>query len=271
MTTPVPSPSLQPTMALNGFKRKRENSTSIPSVLQTTSSSGAPSKRPRGIDPTIVIHMSQAERYLKEKDTPKTFEEIVNYLSIQFAEKDSLAHLRYILQNNHPKITYVPPGESNVQGVYKYKPTIPVRNSEELQGYLQKQKNFTGVRFEDLKDGWPSCADTIDQMETQHEVLVVRDKRKVIRTVWQDDATLRTNVSDGTKHGWDEVRLPTNPDDLRAALEAAGLKSTSGTREKAKNNMHREQKRKAARRTGRTTNSHISHLLKDYSNLKGRK
>jgi transcription initiation factor TFIIE subunit beta len=259
---------------LNGsFKRKREDSLGggPPSSILHVAAGARPAKKPAtDHHPALIKHLTQTERYLKEKAAEKSFDDIVNYLSIQYADKNELAILKLFLQQKANKVMYDPKGLDG-KGSYKYRPKIAVSNSVELKRYLQRSKDSRGVRFEDLKDGWPNCADTLDAMESAGELLIVRDKRQAIRTVWQDDPTLIKRVRGDTKRIWDEIKLPANADDIRARLKSVGLTPTTGGGPKVKPGLGgRPNKRKVPRKGGRITNTHITGL-KDYSHLRAGK
>jgi transcription initiation factor TFIIE subunit beta len=285
MTSPTPSSlsasAMQriPSTTSNGggTKRKREDSLSAPvSILKVASSphkflKTSTNSLPRLVDNDIVTHLSETEKYLKEKGTPKTFEEIINFLSIQYASPESLENLRRSLESRVSKFNVHPPNEETPDKTYTYKPLIPVRNEEELRAYFQRQTSFIGVTLTTLKDGWPNCDTALDKMEEAHELMTMRGSRNIIKVVWQDDPTLRTDIPATLKRGWEGIQLPANADELRTKLQKAGLKPTSAPRENPKITTARQQKRKAPRKGGKQTNTHILHLLKDFPDLKGRK
>jgi transcription initiation factor TFIIE subunit beta len=249
---------------------------SAPSPAPSNSSNhtGTKRKREAPIAPTIVgqkfegkellSQVQYAQQYLQSKNKEVSFKDILNYLSIQHSEQRALAQFRKVLQKHAEKVLYNPRGLGGV-GSYKYKPVMAVENSDQLKGFLQGREDFTGVKFDDIKDGWPDSAGVIDQMEGNGELLVIRDRRKVIRTVWQDDPSLRKPIAENFKVAWHIIKLPANVDDLRAKLEEAGLKPTSAPREGVKAAPMIKKKKRVPKRSGRETNSHVNHLLKDFS------
>jgi len=202
-----------------------------------------------------------------ESETEQTFEDITRYLSVQHAEEKHLNVFKSALEGM-AEIRYNPRG-ANGKGTYSYRPAIPARNAEQLKAYLQSRPEFRGVTLAELTDGWElsDCTNTLESMERKHEILVFRHNGKIIN-VFEDDPTLYTNISDDMKIAWKETVLASNQDDLRIALEKAGLKPTTAPRQLIQNVQRVEKKRKAPRTGGRQTNSHISHLLKDYSHMK---
>ncbi|KAF2675545.1 hypothetical protein BT63DRAFT_365415, partial [Microthyrium microscopicum] len=149
-------------------------------------------------------------------------------------------------------------------GSFKYKSKIPVHNAETLKAFLQKRKHSVGLKFDDIKDGWQDAQVHCDEMETKHELLVVRDKRGVIRSVWQDDPSLWHNIGDDLRRDWNAIRLPKNQDELREKLLAADI-TPSSEKVVVERKVGRKDNRKRSRRGGKQTNTHIAHLLKDYS------
>lgn len=69
------------------------------------------------------------------------------------------------------------------------------------------------------------------------------------------------------KNEWHKIQIPPNPDDLRNSLLAAGLKPSSAPRQ-VDASKPKEKKRKAPRRSGKQTNSHMTNILKDFSHLR---
>lgn len=167
-----------------------------------------------------------------------------------------------------PNIIYIPKGP-NGKGTFRYKPTISARNADQLKAYLQSQKEFKGVTLAELTDGWETadCIATLEKMERKHEVLLFRHNGKIVN-VFEDDPTLHTNIAEDMKSAWKEITLPVSQDDLRIALENAGLRPTTAPRQIAPAVQRVEKKRKAPRRGGRQTNAHMADLLKDYSHMR---
>lgn len=74
-------------------------------------------------------------------------------------------------------------------------------------------------------------------------------------------------MSDDFKHEWHTIQIPPNPDDLRNSLLSAGLKPSSAPREVTATKP-KEKKRKAPRRGGKQTNTHMANILKDFSHMR---
>lgn len=189
-----------------------------------------------------------------------TFQEITNYLNIPKDDTASRAQLQAIFRTpGHARI------EFNGKDLYRYKPKHSVRNSEQLKGFLQNQKSAQGLSVRELKDGWPSVQEAVAGMERKKELLVTHNKKDgSARTVWINDPTLMHSVDPDFQNEWHKIQLPPNPDDLRNKLVAAGLKPSSAPKEIVVAKP-KEKKKKAPRRGGKQTNTHMASILKDYS------
>jgi transcription initiation factor TFIIE subunit beta len=246
--------------------------------------------RPRIAGTSLITNLRYAEDYLKDKRRPVAFKEIASYLSLHHAPPEVQAGFRARLRAG-PKVNYDP-----AKGLFSYRPTLPFADAEGMRAYLRVQPFAGGVRIDDVKDGWPACMDEIERMTRDHEVLLLRDRRGLAKAahadgpaLWpppppaeddyfdldfDDDTTEATSTANGAPGtpmpvqtiAWKEVKLPRTPEDLRVKLKYAGLRTTTAAKEKNKLAAKKLAKKKTHKRGGRTTNIHIQHLLKDYSN-----
>jgi transcription initiation factor TFIIE subunit beta len=251
VNVPSPTPS---TSSNNGGKRKRPADDVTPSTIYSQ-------PRETGTGNHVFTQVTYAVEHLKaNQDRWISFQEITDYLNIPSHDTLTRQQLQSIFQlPNHSKI------EWGGKDKYRYRPRYNVRNAEELKGYLQNQKSAQGLAVRDLKDGWPNAADAIAEMEKKKELLVTHNKKDgSARTVWINDPTLMHKVDPDFQNEWHKIQLPPNPDDLRTKLVAAGLKPSSAPRE-ALATKPKEKKKKAPRRGGKQTNTHMTNILKDYS------
>jgi transcription initiation factor TFIIE subunit beta len=213
----------------------------------------------------VITQITLAESYLRDSGKEVTFDELINFLSIQHGEKDRLSVFRRVLQRNGAtdRVAYNPQG-ANGKGTFRYRSTLPVHNSEDLKGFLQKRPHAIGVKVDELKDGWKEWNSEIARMEGIGELLVVRDKNQRPKTVWQNDRTMMHRVDPDLQKQWHAIKIPLDTEELRNKLIGAGLNPTSAAR-KIIAAKPQDKKRKASRRGGRQTNVHMSHVLKDYS------
>jgi transcription initiation factor TFIIE subunit beta len=225
-------------------------------------------KRKRDFSQQSTVELGQllhsinvAIGYLKDKRRAHNPQSILGYLSLHHSDKESKNRLLFELRKR-PDVIY-----NSDSNTYKYKPKINVTNADELRAYLSSRPTSVGVRFDELKDGWPDCQPTLNELEKEGHVLMIRDRKDAIKLLWNDEASLRDKPSDELQHMWAQVKLPLNSDDLRARLEKAGLKPTSAP--KITNKVATEKKKRTMKRASKKqTNAHIEHLLKDYSNKK---
>ncbi|KAF2737087.1 hypothetical protein EJ04DRAFT_510624 [Polyplosphaeria fusca] len=147
---------------------------------------------------------------------------------------------------------------------YRYRPKYNIRDADGLKHHLQNQKSAQGLPVRELKDGWQSVQGDLGKLEKSQEILVTRTKKdNQAKTVWLNDASLMHKMDEGFKADWHDTKLP-NVEELRNTLLKAGLKPSSAPKEFAAAKP-KEKKRKQARRGGKMTNTHMSHILKDYS------
>jgi len=261
-----------------------------PSIASTTSAAagGTPTKKAKrdvaatiysqpentGVGASIGTNLVYAVEYLKQNSKPITLEKVLNHLNLN---KEPEAHQKEIVERlrNHPRIAWNPDPALSEQtwgsGTYEHKPIIPnVKDKTALLKYLQLRTDAQGVTVKDLKDGWPDCEAAISQLEAEKKILVVRTKKdNHPKMVWLDDPTLSHDVDQEFQTMWHRVEVP-GPDDIVRRLVAVGQKPTSeDPRTKlAAAPKEKKQKKRVQRRTGKATNTHMEHLLKDYSHLK---
>ncbi|OAA65212.1 transcription initiation factor beta [Niveomyces insectorum RCEF 264] len=267
---------------------------SVASTASATAATPAVYSQPEntGVGAALGTNIVYALDYLKkEGGRPVSLAAVLRHLNLdrepEAFQKQVVARMRH-----HPRITWRPDDgllnssstaastEENEwkTGTYEHKPIIPhVKDRTALLQYLQRRTDAQGVNVKDLKDGWPDCEAALAALEREHRVLVVRTKKdNHPRMVWLDDPTLCRTVEPEFQALWHRVDVPPL-DDIVRKLAAAGQKPTSedprlrrdalaagggGAANRAK------QKKRAQRRTGKSTNTHMEHLLKDYSHLK---
>lgn len=267
LAAPVSAPSPAPSNASNtsksenkDVKRKREPTNVVYSQPAAT-----------GYGTVAFTQVTYVIEFLKKKDEAKTFKEILEYLSQVHADEGTKRLIIQILKK-HDRVRWIPDPQSKVwdSGTFIHNPIINVRTKNDLIGFLQIRADAQGVSVKDLKDGWPDCEDAIDELEKNHKILVTRTKKdNHARMVWINDPTLVHHVDHEFHVMWRQVELP-SVDELVRKLMDAGQKPASedpSKRIKAPTKP-KEKKKRAARKGGRTTNTHMEHLLKDYSHLK---
>ena len=247
-------------------KRTHDTAFSAPPAQLSSSSHGGSE---------LLTQVWNAVKYLKDKEMkPVPFDQLIGYLSLpNDAEKNIPLIKRALIQ--HHRAEYLRKDESpNGRESFRYMPTHPVTNAEELKDYLARQPTAQGIPVKDLKDGWPDCAAYLDALEREGAILVTRNKKdSTPRMVWADSPTyhiLNPNQQPQKADAdfvdvWSKTKLPGSEMELRTELEKAGLTPSSQVKEVRKVEAKRKEKRRINRKGGKTTNSHMLGILKDYS------
>ncbi|KAI9648940.1 transcription factor TFIIE beta subunit, TFIIEB, Tfa2 [Ciborinia camelliae] len=268
-TGPVSVPSPAPSNASNASKsenkdakRKREPTNVVYSQPAAT-----------GYGTDAFTQVTYVIEFLKKKDESKTFQEILGYLSQAHVEQSKKQLIAQILRR-HERVQWIPDPKLKTQnwdsGTFKHRPIIGVRNKGALLSYLQNKPDAQGVSVKDLKDGWPDCEDAINELEGENKILVTRTKKdNHARMVWINDPTLIHPVEAEFQVMWRRTELPSVDDLVRKLLEAGQKPASEDPSKRIKAAPKpKEKKRKAPRKGGRTTNTHMAHLLNDYSHMK---
>lgn len=252
----------------------------VPSSAPTPSSSGDPKKKRHDADivysqpantgtgKDIMTQVLFAIEHMKAKGVPLKFDDIVSYLSLQHRANDPgyVQALKRILQR-HEKVDYDPSGAGGA-GTFGFRPVHNVRNAEQLLRKLQSQTTAAGLSVRELKEGWPNVEETINQLEKEGKVLVTRNKKDDhARNVWANDPSLTEHFDDEFKQIWDKIKVP-DAQAVKEALEKAGITPTNKNKVVKPRPKVEQKKTKKPRRSGKTTNTHMMGILRDYSHLK---
>lgn len=214
----------------------------------------------------IMTQITYAIEYLKSKGTPQTLPDLLSYLSQQHRDKRYKDSIAAILKTNE-KVIYEPKRDG-AEGTYSFRPIHNISSGEGLLGHLQSQPTAQGLNVRDLRDGWPGAEDAINTLETQGKLLVTRNKKdNHARMVWPNDPSLALHVDDEFKSIWHKIKLP-EAGALADDLEKAGLTPANKSRGVKVKPKQLEKKTKKARKGGKTTNTHMQGVLRDYSHLK---
>ncbi|EGS19666.1 putative transcription initiation factor [Thermochaetoides thermophila DSM 1495] len=229
-----------------------------------------------GTGENIISQMAYAISWLRSKEEPQTYWDVLSYLSATSRPESEQEYFVDQMRRN-PQIQWIPDPDLSEQtwksGTYVHRPIIPgVKSKDTLIAYLQKKQDASGVSVKDLKDGWPDCEQAIAELEREHKVLVVRAKKDgAARMVWLDDPSLFHEVDPELKLMWARVEVPSVDTIVQRLLAAQQKPASEDPRLKQAANAPTQQdkkKKRAQRRTGKATNTHMEHLLKDYSHLK---
>lgn len=221
-----------------------------------------------GTGKDIMTNVLYAIQKMKEKNSPLTFEDIVGYLSLQERRHDQgyVRALRSILQV-HDKVNYDPKGADG-KGTFSFRPPHNIRSEEQLLQKLQSQTTMTGILVKDLKEGWPGVEQAIDKLEQEGKLLVTRNKKdNHPKMVWANDPSLMHKFDDEFRQIWEKIKLP-DQQQVIEDLEKAGMTPTNKNKVVKPRPKVEQKKTKKPRRTGKTTNTHMMGILRDYSHLK---
>ena len=213
-----------------------------------------------------MTQVTYAIEHLKTKGVPLSLEDLFNYLSLQYAGDDYKRTVKTILAR-HDKVIYDPKANGG-QGSFSFRPVHNIKSVESLLGFLQKQPTAQGLSVRELRDGWQGAEDTITTLEAENKLLVTRNRKdNHAKMVWPDDPSLSVDVDEEFQNMWHKIRVP-DATVVALDLEKEGLTPANKNRGvKAKPKMEEKKKRKA-KRGGKTTNTHMAGVLRDFSHLK---
>jgi transcription initiation factor TFIIE subunit beta len=255
-------------------------SSQVPSSAPTPSSSSEVKKKRHDADivysqpantgtgQDIRTQVLFAVEHIKNKNIPLKFGDIVSYLSLQHLAHDQayIRALHHILRT-HERVEYDPSG-ANGEGTFVFRPPHNVRNAEQLLQKLQSQSTATGMLVKELKEGWPNVEDEINELEKQGKLLVTRNKKDDHpKMIWANDPSLIEHFDDEFKQIWYKIRVP-DATAVKEELERAGITPTNKNKVVGPRVAAPTKKVKKPRRSGKTTNTHMMGILRDYSHLK---
>jgi transcription initiation factor TFIIE subunit beta len=221
-----------------------------------------------GTGKDIMTQVLFAVEHMKTKNVPLKFSDIVSYLSLQHRAQDQgyLQALRSILQV-HEKVNYDTKGASG-EGTFNFRPPHNIRSAEQLLEKLQSQSTGAGMSVRELREGWPNVEETVNKMEKEGKVLVTRNKKDDhAKMVWVNDPSLIQRFDDEFRQIWEKVKIP-DQQMVTEELEKAGITPTSKNKVIKPRPKIEQKKVKKPRRSGKTTNTHMMGVLRDYSHLK---
>mgnify|MGYP001173995233 CR=1 FL=1 len=195
-----------------------------------------------------------ATEYIQKKGKPVLVNELMDYLSMK--KDDKVLELLKKLD----KIQHDPK-----KGTFKYMSTYDVHSAQELIHLLRSQVTFKGISCKELKDGWPQCDETINELEEDSKILVLRTKKdKTPRYVWYNNGGELNRIDEDFVKMWENVQLPQFAE-LPRKLQDLGLNPASVDPATVKRQTTRVEVKKKKQRRGKITNTHMAGILKDYS------
>lgn len=249
-STPTPAPGVDP-------KKKRHDVDIVYSQPANT-----------GTGKDIMTQVLFAVEHMKNKAVPLKFSDIVSYLSLQQRANDQgyIQALQSILQV-HEKVEFDPKGAKG-EGTFAFRPPHNVRSPEQLLQKLQSQSTGAGMSVRELREGWPGAEEAINKLETEGKLLVTRNKKdNHAKMVWINDPSLIQPFDEEFRNIWEKIKIP-DQQAVKEELEKAGITPTSKNKVVKPRPRVDSRKPKKPRRSGKTTNTHMMGVLRDYSHLK---
>lgn len=200
-----------------------------------------------------------AVEYIKNKSTPISVDTLLSYLSINNPEQRAKL---VSLVKNLDKIDF-----NEEDQTLEYATFNGIKTKEDLLNYLRTSGPFKGTSVKELKDGWAECLDVIKELENEGSILVLKTKKdNQPRLIWANTGDKLGLVDEEFVSSWNSIKLPERAE-LPNLLKQKGLKPASVDPATVKNlndSGNNLKKRKA--RKGKITNTHMTGILKDYSN-----
>lgn len=171
---------------------------------------------------------------------------------------EMLTRFRVYMKAHH-KVTYNKASDS-----FKFRPIHDIFTADDLIRHLQSQTTAEGLGVRDLKDGWNDVEKTIDELEKEKKLVVVRNKKENSpKWVWADDPTLCSKVDAEFVKLWEGITMP----DHKAIVEALKRRGMSAADPEAlaPKVIRKEKPKKKSTRQSKVTNTHMKGILKDYS------
>lgn len=214
----------------------------------------------------IMTQVTYAIEYLKTKGSPHSLADLLSYLSLEHREDEYKRTIGTILRSHH-KVNYEPKNDGS-EDLFSFRPLHNIRAADSLLAHLQSQPTAQGLSVRELRDGWLDAEAAIDELERKGKLLVTRNKKDDHpKMVWPNDPSLSIHIDDEFQIMWEKIKLP-EPGAVADQLEKAGLTPTSKSKAPKTKVKQQEQKSKKPRRGGKTTNTHMIGVLRDYSHLK---
>jgi len=199
--------------------------------------------------------------FLKERvDKPQNAEDLKKH---KIADVNANKEL-YQLMINNEKIDF-----DSVNLTFKYKPEFLIRGNEDLIQLLHDRKDSkqSGMHFKDLADSYVDVTGSIQELEQEGRILVIRlMKDNSPRLMFWNDTEENTPMDKEFVGMFHQVKIPDEVD-LPKALSEAGLQTMAVLENKSRiENKPKQRKRKQGNRKIKITNTHIDlDLTKDYT------
>lgn len=199
---------------------------------------------------TQLVH---AIEYLRKHEQPILFADLENYLSspVQPLIPMLQQHRNVRVNLKDQTATYVS--------------KFDIYSANDLLRFLKTQKSYQGTSVKDLKDGWSQAIPTINRLEQENKLLVLRNKKdNTPRLIWPNEAGPLSTIDQVFVDLWRTAKVPSSSD-LPGTLERVGLKPSSVDPSSIKQIKKAPEKKTKKNHRGKITNTHLRGVLKDYS------
>lgn len=237
-----------------GASEKSPNKRGNDTVHEAIKKQRTMNNRNGGSHLSTQLHL--AVEYIKQNDKPVAVADLQNYLTFDITQT-LLPLLKEIDRIKYDKGT----------NTLEYVSLHNIRSSEDLLNFLRSQPTFKGIPVKELKDGWSNYLQSINELEQEHKILVLRTKKENSpRLVWANFGGDLNLVDEEYQRLWFQIKLP-EKDDLYQALVDQGLKPTGADPNVVNRRPKKEEKKQKKARRGKITNTHMKGILKDYSQM----
>jgi transcription initiation factor TFIIE subunit beta len=141
---------------------------------------------------------------------------------------------------------------------YIFKPPYEISSAEQLLVYFQKQEIAKSIAITDLQQGWKDCIPTINALDREHKLVVLRHKKdNSPRTIWGNDPTLYAPLDAIYVQKWKAINLP-GENEIRDKLKAMSSRAAGDAPKAVLDNKPKQKKK--VRRGHKITNTHMQFL-----------
>jgi transcription initiation factor TFIIE subunit beta len=200
---------------------KRASSPSLSTASVASSSSAASSQIINGRPINSYVHAIITQ--VKAAERPVSFDEINSRLNINLHQHSEL--LDKVLRNE--RVSFDPQSST-----LNFESTFTVRNKDDILALLRMRPNGSGVLMSELKDAHPKAEEMLSDLVQQKEIFLIRGKDDGPRVAFLNDdpntsRLSKTPIDAEFLHLWNSIAVPDDEQEVRVALENAGMKTLS--------------------------------------------
>lgn len=180
-----------------------------------------------------------ASEYLKQvhdsdPEAMLSFKDVVSQLKLNKTEYRGLYNTLVL---GTEKIMFIPDTEvattkkkanafSDYTGKFKYKTIYNITNGKDLLKFLNEQLTYKGIPVKDLKDGWPKCNVTINELEMNGKLIVLRTKKdNTPRYIWRNSFKFSNRVREQILKNYERQQQDSKSRAIAAQQQQQGAQS----------------------------------------------